>query len=72
MLLELTPGSPVLFSQIGRLGCRFTPVDAYEAWLRADRMRIEIEVSSAAASCTSAYFGSGYLVFPRRPLTSLP
>jgi GntR family transcriptional regulator len=48
-LLEVTFGAPLVFIESVSWDWDLKPFDCYHAWLRTDRMKIEVEVSSMIA-----------------------
>ncbi len=49
-LLDLVPGAPVTFIESVSWDAESRPFDCYRAWLRTDRIRIDIQVSGAGAA----------------------
>jgi GntR family transcriptional regulator len=49
-LLEVEPGSPLVFVESSSRDRDGRAFDCYRAWVRTDRMKIEIEVTSTASS----------------------
>ena len=47
--LELLPGQPVLYLEAVSWDADRRPVEAYRAWTRSDRSRLEVQVAGAAA-----------------------
>jgi GntR family transcriptional regulator len=46
-LLELPVGAPLIFVESVSWDRDFRPFDCYQVWLRSDRMRIDVSVSSS-------------------------
>jgi GntR family transcriptional regulator len=53
-LLETTVGAPMIFIESVSWDSQMRPFHSYRSWLRSDRMRVEIQVSSAARTPTAA------------------
>ena len=51
-LLQLEPGAPVAFIESVAWDEEMRPFDCYRAWLRTDRMRIDIQAAGTAAAAT--------------------
>jgi GntR family transcriptional regulator len=51
-LLDLEAGAPVVLIESANWDADLVPFDCYRAWLRTDRIRIDIEVSGAGAQTT--------------------
>jgi len=51
-LLEVDPGSPLVFIESVSWDKTLQPFDAYQTWLRTDRMKIDIQVASSAAAAS--------------------
>jgi GntR family transcriptional regulator len=47
-LLEVEPGSPLAFIESVAWDASGRPFDCYQAWLRTDRMKVEVQVTAAA------------------------
>jgi GntR family transcriptional regulator len=48
-LLEVQPGTPLLYIESVAWDQHGQPFDCYQSWLRTDRMRLDIQVSSSTA-----------------------
>jgi GntR family transcriptional regulator len=49
-LLEVPPGTPLVFIESVSWDRSLQPLDCYQTWLRTDRMRIDIQVAASPAS----------------------
>jgi GntR family transcriptional regulator len=62
-LLEVDPGSPLLFVESVSWGADGHPFECYQAWHRADQTKIEVQVAHedvvAKAGLSAAAFGMG-------------
>jgi GntR family transcriptional regulator len=53
-LLEVPPGSPLALIESVSWGESLRPFDCYRAWVRTDRMKIEIQIATGIAGAPAA------------------